>query len=702
MKTLHIYTMQKTFLLFILFPYLLLAQSPDTLRVEPPDETQELIEDFLQNTDGEGAFDFNTLFEEIEDFRNNPIHLNTANEAILRDLRLLSDIQILDFLSYRQEMGDLISIYELQAIPSFDLATIRRILPYVTIKGDVDDYQIPLSRMLTSGRHEVYLRWSRILEQQKGFTAAETDASRYLGDPNQLYFRYRHAYGSRLSYGITGEKDRGEEFFKGSNREGFDFYSAHFFIRDYNKKIKAIALGDYSVSLGQGLMLYTGFGIGKSSSPMTVKRTGRVLRPYTSANEINFFRGAATTLALAKNVEATIFTSWRGRDGNLNDPDSTESDIEIRSFSSFDLAGLHRTPTEISRKNAIRQFTVGGNVKLSNRYGYIGVNALFDRFDKTLTINSQPYNRFYFSDDRLRNLSIDYSYLWRNINFFGETAMSDNGAIATVNAALIGLDRKIDLAVVHRWFPRDYQALNANPFAETTGARNEQGLYLGIEMRPLRNWTLSAYFDTWQHPWIRFDAAAPSRGFEYRARLTFEQRRRLRAYVEVREEVKERNAPETPGKTNILTDFRIFQTRLHVERQLNKSLELRSRIDWGFSQVGNSAQSSGFAIYQDILFRPIGSPLSFTTRYSIFDTQGFQTRFYAYENDLLYNFSIPAYYNRGTRFYLNVRCRVGRNLTVEGRIAQTYWRNQPTIGSSLEEINGQNRTQASAQIRYRF
>lgn len=683
--------------LLLCLPQMVLAQI-DTTSAEPPDAAQERLEDFLQNTDSEGAFDFNALFEQLEDFRANPIDLNEADEATLQELILLSDAQILDFLSYRQQMGDLISLYELQAVPSFDLATIRRILPYVTVRGDVDDYQIPIRQMLREGRNEIYLRWSRILEQQRGF--ARSESNRYLGDPNQLYFRFRHAYGTRLSYGLTGEKDRGEEFFTGSNRQGFDFYSAHFFIRDYTQKIKAVALGDFSVSMGQGLVLFTGFGLGKSSSPMTIKRSGRVLSPYKSANEVNFFRGAATTIAFNDNLEATAFVSWRNRDANLLEPDSL--DVEIRNFSSFQLSGLHRTPNEIADEGALRQFTTGGTVKLRNRYGHIAANLLFDRFDKTLNLNERPHNRFYFAGNQLFNASLDYAYLWRNVNFFGETALSSNGAIASLNGLLISLDRKIDLAVLHRHFPRDYQALNANPFAETTGARNEQGLYLGIETRPVNNVTWAAYFDTWQHPWLRFDAAAPSRGYEYRTRLTYEQRRRMRIYLEVREELKERNAPDPESKTEILVETRVFQTRLHIERNITKALEVRSRVDWGFSSVSDEAASSGFAIYQDILFRPIGFPLSFTTRFSIFDTQGFQTRFYAYENDLLYNFSIPAYYNRGTRFYLNLRYRATRSLTVEGRIAQTFWKNQPTIGSSLEEIDGQTRTQASAQIRFQF
>ncbi|MFN7116414.1 MAG: helix-hairpin-helix domain-containing protein, partial [Saprospiraceae bacterium] len=135
---------------------------------------------------------------------------------------------------------------------------------------------------------------------------------------------------------------------------------------------------------------------------------------------------------------------------------------------------------------------------------------------------------------------------------------------------------------------------------------------------------------------------------------------------------------------------------------LTKFLELRSRLDWGFSQMGSGGRSAGFAVYQDVLYRPLDFPLAFTARFSIFDTPGFGTRFYSYENDVLYNFSIPAYYNRGTRFYINLRYQLNRNITLEGRIAQTYWANQPTIGSGAEEINGRQRTQASAQVRWRF
>ncbi|MCB0585909.1 MAG: helix-hairpin-helix domain-containing protein [Phaeodactylibacter sp.] len=695
--------MERLLLLLLALPALPALAQVDSLQ-QPPDATQQIVEDFLQNTDSEGAFDFNTIFEELQYYQENPINLNEADEEELQELQLLSDIQILELLNYRRMAGGLISLYELQAIPSFDLLTIRRILPYVTIDKGIDDYQLSIPRMMAEGQNELYLRWSRFLEEQKGYSPLEEGqaAQRYLGDANQFYLRYKHAYSNKLSYGITAEKDRGEEFFTGSNRQGFDFYSAHLFLKDYNRTIKAIAIGDYAVSFGQGLILFSGFGAGKSSQVMNIKRTSRVLRPYTSVNESNFQRGAAATLVFGEHLEVTALASYRKRDGNVLEPDTLDVEGEVRQISSLDIDGLHRTPNEIADENAIGQTTLGGRLRWKGRRGHLALNGLYEQIDADLTLRERPYNRFYFSGNRLLNGSLDYSFTFQNYNFFGETAMSDNGAIATLNGLLMGLDRKVDLAVLVRHFPRDYQALFPNPFAETSGARNETGVYLGLEVRPLPHWRVSAYFDAWQHPWLRFNTDSPSRGYEYRARLTYFLKRDLEVYLEVRDETKEQNIDKIDGKNNFTLPNRVFQTRLHLAKKVNKALELRSRIDVGFSENEVNTTQRGFVVYQDVIFKPLSFPFSFTTRFSLFDTDGFQARYYSFENNLLYTFSIPAYYNRGTRFYFNLRYRGIRNLTLEARIAQTYWKNQNTIGSGLEEVAGQRRTQVSAQVKFKF
>ena len=676
----------------------------DSTIVQPPDATQEIIEDFLQNTDSEGEFDFNTIFEELEIFLKNPIDLNKATAIELQDLRLLNDVQINNLQTYIQKRGDLLAIYELQAIPGFDLETIRRIQPFITVNKGIEDYYLPITEMVAEGSNEVFFRWSRVLEEQKGYIPLEEgqSGSRYLGDPNRLYFRYKHSYSNKLSYGITADKDRGEAFFKGSNPQGFDFYSAHFYLRNYNQNIKAIAIGDYSISMGQGLILFNGFSQGKSSSPMLIKRTGRAVRPYTSVNEADFLRGAATTIGLG-NLDVTAFVSSKKSDANLIIPtDTVEGDFIVREFTSLREDGLHRTQSEIDDENAVTQFNAGGSLKWRQKNWHIALNSLYTRFDKELASTIRPYNKFYFRGQTLLNTSLDYSILLQNFNFFGETAMSDNGAIATVNGVIIGLDRKVDFSVLFRHFPKDYQALNADPFAETSGARNETGLYFGLDIRPDNNWLLSGYFDVWRHPWIRFNADAPYNGFEYRARITHFKKRTYRIYLEFREEHKFTNAPANDTKIDFIIPTVLFQTRLHISNKITPSLELRSRVDFGYFKNEAEGTQRGFSILQDVIYQPIDFPIHFTTRFALFDTPGFDVRFYHYENDLLYTFSIPPYYNKGSRFYFNVRYRGIRNMVLEGRIAQTFWRNRDTFGSSLEEINGPARTQVAAQIKYKF
>ena len=685
-----------------------LSAQVDTTAAEPiPDLNEQRLEDLLQDNEEEADFDFNTIFEDLAAYRDNPLNLNEATEAELRELGLLSDVQISNLLNYREQLGGFITIYELQAIRGFDLPAVRRLLPFVALRSDVDDFQAGFGTMLTTGDNELYLRWNRFLEQARGFqpVAENPDSTPYVGDPNQLYVRFRHTYSNRLSYGFTAEKDRGEEFFRGSNRKGFDFYSAHLFLKDYNQRVKAVALGDYSANFGQGLILFTGFGYGKSALTTSVRRGGRTLRQYTSVNEANFLRGAATTLQFGDHLEVTALVSQRGRDGNLviiNDTIEIEFDGSFSQFSSLNISGLHRTPNEIADRNAIQHFIAGGSVKWQADKGHIAFNALHNRLDKELTLTPRVYNRFFFQGDQLTNFSLDYSWRWRNLTFFGETATSDNGAIATINGLLTTLDQRVNLAVLQRAYPRNFQSLLGNPIGETSGGRNENGLYFGIEVFPAKHWIISAYYDIWQHPWLRFNADAPSRGHEYRLRITYFQKRELDLFLELRNEIKEINVRPLDSNIDVLVPRQRLQLRLHLAYKINSALEWRSRIDWGQTDNPINDLQDGFAIYQDLLYRPTGSPWSFTSRIAYFDTDGFQVRFYNYENGLLYNFRIPPYYNQGSRFYINIRYKGIRNLMIEARYARLFWANQDSIGSGLEATGEPTRTELGAQIKWSF
>src|SRR5215212_9424224 len=99
-----------------------------------PPITQQQLENAAGETEEENPEDDNFL-QELDQFKKHPVHLNTATGEALRALHFLTDLQIHNFIRYRNLFGKLISVYELQAIPTWDLLTIKKLLPYITINN---------------------------------------------------------------------------------------------------------------------------------------------------------------------------------------------------------------------------------------------------------------------------------------------------------------------------------------------------------------------------------------------------------------------------------------------------------------------------------------------------------------------------------------------------------------------------------------
>ncbi len=693
-------------ILILLLSSFATAQETDDLSTA----TREYIENVVADTDEE--FDYDEVYTLLQTYRQKPMDLNEVTDVELSELRLLTSIQISSFLNYRNDLGDLIDIRELQSVPNFDIETISRILPYVGVKKDRETFNVPLGAMLYKGSNELYIRYQRRLELSRGLSPPTAeDTSRYLGNPGRIYARFRHQYENRHSWGITMEKDPGEEFFTGSNKQGFDFYSAHLYFRNLSKTVKSVALGDYYVNLGQGLVMSSGFGSGKSSYIASIRRGGRKIIPYTSVNEAVYFRGAAGTFGLGNNLFVTAFGSYRNRDANVILMDTLDIE-DVNTFSSLQESGLHRRANEIEDENAITQINGGGSLQYKTRRFQLGLNGVYTKFDAMFDRNKQVYSQFQFSGDQSINASMDYGLLLRNINFFGEFAISQSGGdtslvnggrtgFAMLNGMLIGLDKTVDLAILHRSYQKEYNSFYGNPFGETSQGNNENGLYIGLSVKPNYNWAFSAYMDTWRHPWLRFQADGPSTGYDYLLKVNYRVKRKMEAYVRFRHESKQRNAPNNETAINYLIDQRRSDIRLHVANKVSKFLELRNRVDLMFFNNQIEPVSRGFMVYQDVIFKPM-APWSFTTRFAIFETDDYDSRTYAYENDLLGSAFVPAYAYKGTRFYFNLRYKGIRNMTLEARFAQTYLRDFDVFGSGLEEIEGHTRTEVKVQMKYKF
>lgn len=655
---------------------------------------QSELEEIVDNQNVEGDLDIYNTIDELSTYIENPININEISANQLYSLQLLHDIQITSFLEYRNSYGPFISIYELQAINNWDVLTIERVLPYLTINNSKIQAS-DLKNMATSGKHEVFIKSKRVVQNREGYNSDSSNP--YLGDPNHFYLRYRYNYGNKLRWGMTAEKDPGEQFFNGFNKKGFDYYSGFLYYQNADTRIKSINLGDYTISMGQGLIVHNAFGAGKSSQTINIKKSGKIIRPYSSVNESNFFRGIATELAIANNLHLTGFFSYKYIDGTII-TDTLMSD-GFNTFSSIVVDGYHRTENEINKANSTSQTNYGGVLTFTRNNLKWSANYLHTGFNNSLDIADQLYRTFSFEGKNLDNFSTDISYFINGYALFGEFAMSGNGGKSWLTGLQKSLHPSIDIGLLYRNYDKDYQVLNARAFSESTLPVNEEGLYLGLVVRPLKSFIISAYHDMWKNPWLRFRVDSPSNGKESFIRIEHYKKRKYQVYLQYKYEIKAINQPE--GTIRSTTNRKLHRLRLHLSHSISQELELRNRAEYSrFSLEGKP--SNGWMIYQDIIYKPLNSPISFTSRIAFFDTDDFDSRIYAYENDILYEFRIPFFQNEGTRFYINTRYRINRKLTAELRYERTQYFDIDEISSGGELIEGNTRSEIKTQIKYKF
>jgi hypothetical protein len=669
---------------------------------------EQRIEQIAEAAEDEDL-DYTTLFEQLTIYLDFPLNLNKATVDDLYGLGLLTNEQILSFLDYRKKYGDLFSLYELPLIDGWEQATAELILPFVTVIPDAERDKITLKRLSKYGKNEFVLRWQRILEDQLGYAPVteerleENPNARYLGSPDKLYARYRYRYDDRISFGFTAEKDNGEEFFRGSQPNGFDFYSGHVYLKDFGK-VKQLAIGDYQAQFGQGLTFWSGLGFNrKSSFTLSTAQAGRGLTPYTSINENLFLRGGAVTLGHGK-FEFTAFYSGKRIDGNLAElePDSVDLQEPEVLISSFQESGFHRTPAEIADKDAIFQEHYGGHLRFRTTNFQLGVTGAHMKLDGRIDRNTQTYSQFRFSGTENTTLGADYVWRLRNFLFFGETARSQNGGIATVNGVNIEMNPRLLVNITQRYYSRDFQGVASVGFGEGSLVENESGVYFGLEFRPFKRWKVNAFIDQFKFPWLRYQTDAPSAGYDFFAQLEYQASGRTNIYFRYRDRLRQIDTREEIEGADFLVDNPRKNLRLNFSHRVSSQVRLRSRIEWVSFQRGNEPVSEGFLMYQDVVWQLKKVPLSISARYALFDTDTYDARLYAYENDVLYFFSIPAYFGRGSRAYLLLKYDLGRNIDIWLRWAQSYFTDRQVIGSGLEEIQGNTRTEVKAQIRFKF
>lgn len=672
-----------------------LARAQDVVTI-----TEQTIADIFEQVSAESdeAIDYDSFYEDLMFCSRNPINLNQATREELERLPFLSDIQVENIQAYVYQYGPLQTKYELQLIEGLDMTDIRRMIPFVFVGEALNtNKRIYWIDLLKYGKNELYFRLDRGLETKEGFqflpeedvNFPQTNAGNYLG--SQLYhsLKYRYHYKDRILAGITVEKDAGEQFW-GSTHKGYDFYSFHAQFNNFGK-FKTIVVGDFRANFGQGLVLHPEFSMGKSSYVLNVTPHNSGLKKYSSTDEYNFFRGGGATIQLGK-FDLTAFYSNKMIDG----------DTLTGTFPTIIKTGYHRSVVEHNKKHTVKQQIIGGNATYTYLNFQVGATIVHTLLDNRLVPDKSVYNSFYFSGNKQTTASAFYRLRWKKLNLFGETAMSDQGALATLNGCYFNPISQVSLVVLHRYYSPEYDTFYASSFSETSRINNENGLYIGIEVHPFIKWKFAAYADSYRFPWPKYGIDAPSIGKDYLLQADYVVNRDIAMYWRFRYEEKQTNLSYAGAVMPVIVPVQKTNLRYNLAYSIG-NFSFKNVVEGNLSRRATADWTYGLMAYQDISYQFTGIPLKVDFRYQFFDAVEYENRIYSYERDILYAFSIPMYYGLGSRCYLNLKYELNNHLSFWFKIARTvYADDRESLGSGNETITGNSKTDLRFLVKWEF
>lgn len=611
------------------------------LQTDEPEELESASEDLLERL-------------ELAQSNRKP-NLNDLSYEVAVNQLLLTDYQYYQLQLYIENYGPLYSIYELAAIEGFAEADLPRMMEKVVVEPPPKP-RPTFRQLMRSSKSVLWIRYGQILERQAGYDTSR--ANHYDGSPARLQFRYDFTVRQHFGFRIAGEKDPGEQFFRGDQKQGFDHYSGSIYAKDI-RWLKYAVLGDFRLNFGQGLILGSSMLSGKGGGVATVRRFSDGVRAVATTNESQHFRGGAFTLGNA---------AWSGS-GFIGQV--TEADA-----SAFGGA--------LSYRHAL--FRVSGQILCYGEYAD----------------SARPQERWQsLGRPTQLNASLSYQAMAGRILLFGEAAIDRNGKTALLQAILYPVAPAFQLAALTRYYANGFRAPMGSGFRTASGDCGEFGTYLTAHLILGRNVEADLFCDYYRLLWLSYRTDAPVQGTDAGIALTCRLPRHNVLFVRYQWRSRPKN------ESNDLLLHRIAEQGRHrLKLQWTcpalPFLNTKTEIIIVLNKGANIQQwKKGILMYQDLAFSFRRPQLSLHLRLAYFDTDSYDERLYAYENDVYYAFTIGSYYYQGIKAYLMLRYKIQR-FSIWLRIARTRYLDRQEISSGLTEIDKPHKTEVKVQGMYRF
>ncbi|MFN8280585.1 MAG: hypothetical protein U0V49_09910 [Saprospiraceae bacterium] len=634
-----------------------------TLQAQTIDTSQDLP--ILQEADHVSDIaETSPIAEETES--TEALHLISCSNITaewLRNLPFLNQKDVLNILKYIHAHGPIYSVLELQSIGDLELDKIRKILRLVDLENKA--WSNPWKKK--SGlRQDLSGRLS--LRMGRKISTSEYDrkvAASYAGSEDRAFLRARLKLRGRFEFGVMAEKDAGEPWWSNRAPAGLDYVTSYIVIEHIHHKVSQWIIGDYRMRIGQGLVIDNSFAAAGSQDPGYLVKPSMILKPYTSLQENNMFRGTSVILRLPGQLSLQLFYSSRRHDASIPDADSSEGRYSF--IETLQRSGYHRTVSEINNRDRQHQLLTGAHWLKEWTSASIGISIVHHREDPVFDTVGELYQRWNHSGGAWFG-SFHHQILWHRTLLFGESAMTETLQYAHLHGVLRSLGKYADAALLWRNFSPGFNSGLGQTFSSGGIPVNEEGWYAAVNFFSDKEIRMHVEWNTWRHPWPKYNTDLPSEAREWSAKLSWSRKRKWNFYARYGYSTHLQNVAQS--HENAVLPVQNQHLRIHSEIRLNSNFTWRARFEVHRFTFGNKAED-GWLFFQDIVYKPMESWFSCSGRLGLVQANSYNTRIYAYENDLLYQFGIPALYGQQVFGYINVRMRINRHFNVECRWAQS-------------------------------
>ena len=616
------------------------------------------------------------------------VNLNKADAVELSATGLLNKNQIQDILHHRVVFGKFMSIYELQSIPSLSLDTLRLLTDILHVPDALGNHH-SLNAIYKEGSHYSLMRVSRKTHQSRGYQTDSKGNKYYNGADYNLLYRFRSSFSNIYQFGFSLEKDAGEtlEWTPSKKQYGFDFTSAYLILHP-KKIVKQIALGDFHFRSGHGLVFGGNFFFSKNPEYWQSSwQLGTGFRPHSSSSEYGFFRGAGIKLQ-HQNIEGSWFYSYTPQDGTL------QSDGTI---SALNTGGLHRTNSEIDKRYNTPLQQTGGTVcyTTTNNQWKIGIEYLGTYFEHALISSDTYYHNNTFRGKAHQIAGGFLQYRYSSGLLFTEVAFSSSHGKAIYGGLIHNLSRQ-NTWIVQYWSSNiSFRSFQGSIPSYSSSLANETGIYQALILSLTPKIKYSLGFSAFTNPSPSFNKKGPTYGSEWITRFTYQLKKKTIAFIQFRWRANEENFKADSSRYSQLLPLTRYYVTADLYHKENLTWGFHSRVQWSTFKL--PVQEKGYCISQSIAYRWL--PFQCTAQISVFETDSWDSRLYAYEPDLPLAFSIPPLSGKGVRMCLTITAKVFGKQEISFKASHLKYNEQKIIGSGYDEVQGNEQWEIKGQVR---